>query len=1107
MTTGETLTGLVRDLRRQCGAGPADGELLTAFAARRDEAAFAELVGRHGPLVLGVARRHIPDRHAADDVVQSTFAALARNAPKLGNSESLVSWLYVVALRHARKARLRFARAAARLDRLPQPCPTRDPLTELTGRELLTIIDDELSRLPTAYRLPLLLCAVEGLSREEAARRLDWPPGSVKGRLERGRELLRTRLAKRGLTVPAVLTGGLLTTPAEALTPALVRVIVNTVLAAQPAAPPVKLLAVAAAVLMAIGVGVATALVPAGQPEPKASPPPAAAAAPQPRTDALGDPLPAGALARLGSRRLRPGDWIEGLAFSPDGSKLACWANARHRGYVLTVWDTITGRLLRRVDLGQVQLKLLRWRADGHGVAVVRNGVEDYYVWDFADETAPVPRVPDGVMMNQGADGLLLAVALSADGRTLAAGRLTMNNGPRTFEVWDVALNKPLKDLPNRALGTQVGHGAAVTFTSDGKTLLAVSRRLGDQNWSVQFGTDPTVPGESAEQARLVAWDVATGKERKAFDVTAPGGFTRGFGTHHPVPESYAVTPDGRTLVIGQRDGTVRLWDWANGKEVRSWMAHPAGKGTFEPAGVLAIAVAADGRMLVTAGQYGGLRRWGPATGRELVPPAAASRSDHVLAVSPDGKRLAAGGNGGQITLQDFATGAEVGSVPGHRGSVERVLIAPDGRTAQTAGADGAVCRWDLATGRQLSRVATDSPSLSWPTAFTPDGGRLIGRSIWRNSGRVTPYDKYLWDTATGKQLPLPDGWADPRLWLLTGPKDGTILVLDLKDQAVSLRDWPGGQVRQTWPGPTLQPPANAFETSAGAVSADGELVAAVGRDSVQQRDMGMFGAGHWSLCETASGQVRHHRTSIDAWYDHVAFLPDGTGMIVGGTANAPPTPVGLPRAVPQPEKALVLIDVTTGDTLRSFVPTVLPPNGYRWVLTLAVSPDGRQLAAAEGDHSIWVYEVATGQIRRHFPGHTNEVTALAFTPDGRRLVSTSRDLTGLVWDVSLAAGRAATAADPDRLWADLAKPEWDAAGPALAAQAQRPDTAVAMLRDRLKPAAAPEPADQLRALRAVELLEEIATPAARDHLTALAGGAAGAPLTRAAADALKRLR
>src|SRR5205807_8773010 len=120
------------------------------FAARRDEAAFAELVGRHGGLVLGVARRHLPDREAAEDVVQATFIALARGAARLGRPPSLVNWLYTVAVRQGRTARARAGRQAAHLSRISAPAPVPDPLAEVSGRELVTIIDDELARLPEA---------------------------------------------------------------------------------------------------------------------------------------------------------------------------------------------------------------------------------------------------------------------------------------------------------------------------------------------------------------------------------------------------------------------------------------------------------------------------------------------------------------------------------------------------------------------------------------------------------------------------------------------------------------------------------------------------------------------------------------------------------------------------------------------------------------------------------------------------------------------------------------------------------------------------------------------------------------------------------------------
>src|SRR5438128_876406 len=211
MRSGEVLDSVVRHLRRQLGDAPTDGELLAQFANSRDEAAFTALVQRHGGLVFGVARRQLGDRQSAEDVFQATFLALAKQARRLGRPASLVNWLYTVALRQARKTRLAAMRRAARHDRLTPAAPSPDPLSEITARELVAVIDEELARLPEAYRLPLLLCAVEGLSRDEAAARLGWSPGAVKGRLERGRELLRTRLEARGLAVPAVLASVLVT--------------------------------------------------------------------------------------------------------------------------------------------------------------------------------------------------------------------------------------------------------------------------------------------------------------------------------------------------------------------------------------------------------------------------------------------------------------------------------------------------------------------------------------------------------------------------------------------------------------------------------------------------------------------------------------------------------------------------------------------------------------------------------------------------------------------------------------------------------------------------------------------------------------------------------
>ena len=185
MAAAESLNRLVHHLRRRCGVGPTDGDLLDRFARNRDETAFAELVSRHGGLVLGVARRHLPDRQAAEDVVQATFAALAQRAERLGRPPSLVNCLYTVALPHGPHDPASYARQRAVLTRCPIPVPAADPLAEVSGRELLTIIDDELARLPERYRLPLILCGLDGLTRDEAAGRLGWTLGALHGRLER----------------------------------------------------------------------------------------------------------------------------------------------------------------------------------------------------------------------------------------------------------------------------------------------------------------------------------------------------------------------------------------------------------------------------------------------------------------------------------------------------------------------------------------------------------------------------------------------------------------------------------------------------------------------------------------------------------------------------------------------------------------------------------------------------------------------------------------------------------------------------------------------------------------------------------------------------------
>src|SRR5262249_55017109 len=208
------------------GEQPLDSELLDRFRSGHESAAFETLVRRHGPLVLGVCRRVLGNPHDAEDAFQTTFLTLARQAAAVGRRGAVAGWLYRVAYHTALRAR---AQAAARSQREHQILirPSPDPLEEVTGRELLAILDEELQRLPERFRTPLIFCYLEGWTRDEAARELGWSLRTLKRRLEQGRDRLRERLGRRGLGLPGLLLATGVAQEARSAVPRML--VVNTV--------------------------------------------------------------------------------------------------------------------------------------------------------------------------------------------------------------------------------------------------------------------------------------------------------------------------------------------------------------------------------------------------------------------------------------------------------------------------------------------------------------------------------------------------------------------------------------------------------------------------------------------------------------------------------------------------------------------------------------------------------------------------------------------------------------------------------------------------------------------------------------------------------------
>jgi RNA polymerase sigma factor (sigma-70 family) len=203
------MSEIIQHLRRTVllrdGAGLTDGQLLEDYLSRRDQAALAALVRRHGPMVWGVCRRVLHNHHDAEDAFQATFLVLVRKAASIVPRQMVANWLYGVAHQTALNARATAAKRKGRerqVMEMPEPAVTGQDL----WADLQPLLDEELSRLPDKYRSVIVLCDLEGKTRKEAARQLGVPEGTVAGWLARGRAMLAKRLTQRGVA----LSGGAL---------------------------------------------------------------------------------------------------------------------------------------------------------------------------------------------------------------------------------------------------------------------------------------------------------------------------------------------------------------------------------------------------------------------------------------------------------------------------------------------------------------------------------------------------------------------------------------------------------------------------------------------------------------------------------------------------------------------------------------------------------------------------------------------------------------------------------------------------------------------------------------------------------------------------------
>jgi RNA polymerase sigma factor (sigma-70 family) len=914
---GHPLSRAIRKLLRRVSvppsAGVTDAELLDRFVQWRDEAAFETLLLRHGPTVLGVCRRTLRHKADSEDCFQAVFLVFCRRAATISKRHSLGSWLYKVAFRICLRMRAARSRQSAAPANVHEPAAI-ETVSDSEHWELRRVLDEELNRLPERYRAPLILHYLEEKTVAQVGLELGWHPGTVCSRLARGKELLRLRLSRRGVTLSAAAMAAAMAPSAVAA--ALPHHLGLTTLQAVRTGTISRSAAVLAqefmrtqllgrlkwlfALMILLGTATAGAgiILSADRSELPASSGTAlsdlSAMLEGPiRADPDGDALPPGAIRRLGSARFRHGGFVHAMAYSPDGQTLTTTSG----GGVIRGWDAATGRpkpSIRNKSLASEEAFALS--TDGTLLATNEVSHLAYDPGPVKISLAALPSHQIKCTLEAAGGAPLRTIAISRDAKRVAAG-----GGFNSLLVWNTATGEPIRRLP---LGARPAQCERVALSPDGRLLAA---------------------RDNGKTLRL--WNVESGEER---DPLLPGG---------SFPTSFAFSGDGRVLACGDGYGRIRLWDPQTSKAIHMFSPpnNRSPRGQIE--GVAVLAISSDGKVVATAGGEGSVRLWDATTGvvrAELVKPTGTRPNKcHALAFSPDDKHLALGGESPEITIWDVATGGRIHLTGEPDAFPCHAVVSPIGDTVATTCGDK-VQLWDARTGRRSGTIASRGKWL----AFSPDGSALATPGV-------------SWEVATGKQRDAANvepsfdhpamlramgrlGELEPRkkLWWIRGSTqrpaaispDGLVCAWPLGNQG----DGAGVMLFATISGQKLDQIRCSGRCWSAAFCPDGQTIALAGEDFAELR-------------EVSSGRmvrqfvnVPHDTQKLANWRRQaLAVSPDGKLLAANDGW------------------AIRVWDIPSGMELDKF-------SGHNGpILSLAFFPDSRTLISGSEDTTALIWDVS----------------------------------------------------------------------------------------------------------------------------------------------------
>ena len=935
---------------------PADADLLTRYARQRDGAAFAELLRRHGPVVLGVCRRMLGDAHAAEDAFQAVFLVLAKKADAVRPPGSVGGWLYGVAVRVANKARVAEARRRRReMARTASRTQTPGAYTpgSVEHRELRAVLDAELAALPDHLRAVIVACDLHGRSRSAVARDLGWPEGTVAARLAKARTLLAGRLTRRGVTLPAAgLAAVLASEPVSAG-------LAQTTLAAaegfalgvaSAASPTAQVLAEGVIRAMSKGTFTLVAAVLAaglvagggilwGAGMSNEQPGPAAAAEPK---------------AKL---TLEAPGYVTDVSYSANGELFAVVAGGK-----VTVCDAATGKT-RWVAPGEAA-RFTRTPAGRDDLIVMTDagvGLRDAVSGTPHGRTAPRPKTkegwhlvrfsPDGTRYaahfgfgvrvydtQTGAEVVRLAnqyepgsstvapagkdVFFAPDGKRVVGVGVLIEPGRMGIAVWDVGTGDRVAAMAEYEAG---GGPMAAAVRPDGKTLAAAY-------------TDHIALWPEPEVAKPDADRIERGPLRRPMRFTAAG-----------VPTALAFSPDGKTLAVGTRSAKskpvveVQLFDAATGTEVRRF----GGFGNVLP--VSALVFSLDGKQLVAGTGF-----------PNVTPlPADAPRAGEVkvfaLTPAPDPAPQPAPPIEPQQTEPQWKEKA----VLTDRGKpVHAVAYSPDGKAFAVAGDGIEVQVYNAATHRVSSQFLIKESEAVHGLNFHPTEKWLA----------VTNLSSFcVYDPTTGENAPGFTTWAGQNTAIRFAPDGKRLAVSNGKKTRVLDLDGRGGEVSMGGPPPVEKSPD---PVPAGVAWApDGKRIAMLRHEKWE----GKFGPLVWGA---GSGEGMLPLAGHAEFATAVDWSKDGKVIASGGL-----------------DGLVILWDAATGKKLWESKRGGRDGTGV--IHAVAISPDGKTVAAAvqhndgKSANRVVFLDAATGRdigfVSRPWG---LPVVAVAWSPDGKFLVT-----------------------------------------------------------------------------------------------------------------------